>query len=310
MLDIQTKKKLFFDKKAHAAPVRDISLYESSQDVIVSCGYDCNINIFDLRKRSMVQQYKQVHPMSTVCVSPCGIFCVAGNLKGDVISYDFRCMKEPLDTQRIHDSAVVRVGFIPSVNCTSDISTPERTDTCSNLETTTSMYVSATSGRDSFAKFVDLCHYNNLATAEVSTPNRNDSWTDLMPAKRCHDFSMESMAETPTRMSIGNRSEFRLKLMPRTSLDRVVSKVGLIEQTDCETDAAKPNAKFNDHFAESEEITEEDGDTHVRMEDKEQFGLHNASTAMGRKRRSTFHESFFSHIKSMDSQIFHYSFIH
>lgn len=209
MLDVQTKKKLFAERLAHSAPVRDISMFDSSQDVFVSCGYDCYINVFDLRRRLKVQQHKQDHPMSTVCVSPCGTFCVAGNLKGDIISYDFRNMKEPIDTKRAHDSAVVRVAFVPSVSSNSEM-TMDHIVSSSSLELTPSTRSSTShrnSGMNSFYKFVDVCHYNNAAAPEENTPKPNrNSWLDLVPAKKFHDFSMESMAETPSRLSIGGNN--------------------------------------------------------------------------------------------------------
>ncbi|XP_031619153.1 uncharacterized protein LOC116338185 isoform X2 [Contarinia nasturtii] len=337
MLDIQTKKKLFYEKTAHDAPIRDISMYDS-QDLFVSCGFDCNINVFDLRKRLKVQQYKQPHPMSTVCLSPCGMFCVAGNLKGDVISYDFRSMKEPLDTKRVHDSTVVRVAFIPSLGTVPNL-LPEQTENFSMSESP--MYVSARSqrsgSRDSFAKFVDLCHYNNVATAEASTPKRRDSWADLMPVNKIHDFSMDSLADTPCRMSYGNRSELRLIRTPRVSLEpSIAPKIEAVEQTDAgvkvivtdfdgaqkrgiadsQLENRKPlgmhNSKQRSTFLESF-----GGHIQNTITSKSTIEVQNASNAlstpttalsnvrmnmgMGRKRRSTFHESFFTDIKNTNT---------
>ncbi|XP_055309268.1 uncharacterized protein LOC129573096 [Sitodiplosis mosellana] len=319
MLDIQTKKKLFFDKTAHAAPIRDISMFASSQDLLVSCGYDCNINVFDLRKRTVVQQHKQPHPMSTVCVSSCGTFCVAGNLKGDVISYDFRSMKEPLDTKRLHDSAVVRVAFVSSVTTTSNI-TLDQTMSATSLEATGSMAFSTpqASGGESFAKFVDLCHYNNLAATDSATPKRRDSWADLMPVRKIHDFSMDSMAETPSRMSMGveNRSELRLKRLSRTPLDQsVLSNVTSVEQneTDIEikvTDFDEPKDSKSQHvkrvqlpdrdnFGDLQKIQEETTETDAttsQLEVKRPLGEHDNNVSKGRKRRSTFFEMFSSNL--------------
>lgn len=314
MLDIQTKKKLFIDKKAHDAPIRDISMYASSQDLFVSCGYDCNINVFDLRKRSVVQQHKQSHPMSTVCVSSCGTFCVAGNLKGDVISYDFRSMKEPLDTKRLHDSAVVRVAFVPSINSVSNM-TLEQTANCTGLETPGSMTFSTprATSEESFAKFVDVCHFKNKAAADADagTPKRRESWSDLMPARKCHDFSTDSMAETPSRMSLGmeNRSELHLKRMSRMSLDQsILSNVTPVKQNesitavkvtdfdeekDSKAHVKRVHLAERDIFGDLQKIQEETseiGATSNQSEIKKPQVECNAPK--GRKRRSTFFDAF------------------
>lgn len=330
MLDIQTKKKLFVDKSAHEAPVRDISMFEFSQDIFVSCGYDCNIKVFDLRKRGAIEKHKQSHPMSTVCVSPCGTFCVAGNLKGDVISYDFRSMKDPLDTKRIHDSAVVRVAFVPSITSTENLNIDYSiSSTCYEA----SMYKSTSSGSrhsnnvDSFAKFVDVCHHINGAVAEMATPKRGrDSWADLMPVRKMHDFSIDSVAETPNRMSgIGSdfRSELRLKRQSRLSTDpNVLSVVGSdIENKLPELDISKEQTPKlrrtrlaeSDRFGDLQQIREETSETDSKLRIDSQLEMktplvesNHANLLKGRKRRSTFHDSFSMHIKSKQFTIFNY----
>lgn len=327
MLDIQTKKKLFFDRAAHDAPIRDISMFESSQDVFVSCGYDCNIKLFDLRKRSVVQKYKQPHPMSTVCVSSCGTFCVAGNLKGDVISYDFRSMKDPLDTERVHDSAVVRVAFVPSMASTDNL-TADYSINCTNYELSTPLYKSTRSSVsgsrqsnnvDSFAKFVDVCHHINGVDSEEATPKRSrDTWADLMQPRKKHDFSMDSIAETPNRMSgIGGdfRSELRLKRQSRSSIDQSVVSNFAHDIEIKATDLDAPNdqtpkmrrnrmaepERFGDLQLIQEETSESDGKLRSESQLEKKMPLaesNNAHVAVGRKRRSTFHDSFSMHIKS------------
>lgn len=315
MLDIQTKKKLFFDKTAHDAPIRDISMFESSQDLFISCGYDCNINVFDLRKRTVVQQHKQPHPMSTVCVSSCGTFCVAGNLKGDVISYDFRSMKEPLDTKRLHDSAVVRVAFVPSITSTSNI-TLDQTVNSTQLESTGSMAFSTpqASGGESFAKFVDLCHYNNLAVIDANTPKRHESWSDLMPGRKPHDFSMDSVAETPM-----GRSELRLKRLSRASLDQSIQSnvtsadqneinfeikvTDFDEQRDLKAQHDKrAHLGERDKFGDLQNIQEESTEA-SHLEVKRPLDEHDSNMNKGRKRRSTFFDMFSKDLRSEMTRI-------
>lgn len=229
ILDIQSKKKIFFEKKAHSQPCRDLSMISASPDTIVSCGYDCNLNVYDLRKRSMVQQSQQAHPLSTVCLSPCGTFCVAGNLKGDVISFDFRNLKEALNTKRCHDGGggVIRVAFIPS-SCESNTMLDKFGDTMNATNLATPLLPPAIKVReetsDSFIKFIDLCHSNNDVVRKASCDKR-DSFFDLASPKRNHDFSTDSVLMSPSRLSIGSTadySELRLKRLSRISMNNSV----------------------------------------------------------------------------------------
>lgn len=221
MFDIQTKKKLFFDKAAHSSPTRDIAMSAVSSDVFMSCGFDCKINIYDLRKRSMVQQYTQSHPLSTVALSACGTYCAAGNLKGDLIAFDFRNMKSPLDTKRAHDSAVVRVAFVPLVG-DSNGTLEQFGETMNATNMVTPLPPPAVRQKDttdSFSKFVDLC-INKDQARKSPLSGKRDSFFDSSPAQNCHDFSMDSMAESPSRLSLGaDRSELRLRRVSRTSLN-------------------------------------------------------------------------------------------
>lgn len=221
MFDIQTKKKLFFDKTAHSSPTRDIAMSVSSSDVFMSCGFDCNINIYDLRKRSMVQQYTQPHPMSTVAMSTCGAFCVAGNLKGDIMSYDFRNMKAPLDTRRVHDGSVIRVAFVPAVSDSNGTLDPfgESANATNLVTPLPPPAIRQKESTESFSKFIDLC-INKDQARESSPSGKRDSFFDLVPAQNFHDFSVDSIATSPSRMSLGaDHSELRLKRVSRNSMN-------------------------------------------------------------------------------------------
>lgn len=185
-------------------------MFTSNQDTFISCGYDCNINVFDMRKRSIVQQYKQPYSLSTICISACGTFCVAGNLKGDITSFDFRHMKEPLDMKRAHDTTVVRVAFIPSEATEISFATND-----SMLDNTNRKSIGVKDDMMSFAKFIDVCHYNNIAEQcdFETTERKQDSWAEFMNAKKISDQSPFAMFDTSARLSVGleNISELRLK---------------------------------------------------------------------------------------------------
>lgn len=258
MYDTQTKQKLFYDEKAHQASVRDISMFESP-DVFVSCSYDSKINVYDLRTDSIVQQHKQDYPLSCVCVTSCGKSCVAGNLKGDIIAFDFRNLKDALNTKRIYNSAVTRVAFIAST--TSNVNSIHDSYVSANSDFVTSLYKSVSSvssasishqssGLESF----DTCQRNNSTIVDDVTPKRRDSWADLMPVQKVHDFSMDSMAETPSRMSMGVdfQSDSQIMFQSRYSAEQSMNldPKNHIEQIIPEVKITQPKERREKHVIE------------------------------------------------------------
>lgn len=226
--DIQSKRKIFQEKAAHSAPCRDISMSPAMPDILVSCAYDCKVNVYDIRKRNVVQQIVQSHPLACVSLSPCGTFMCTGNLKGDIASFDFRNLKEPIDTKRVHDDGgVIRVAFVPTLG---DINTSGKSANCSSLIKESTMTSSPSlsfdpMGRmsvgsdcpDAFGKFIDNC-IANTADSHQSSPRR-DSWLDIGANRISHDFSVDSIL-SPSRMSLGaDHSELRLKRISRSSLN-------------------------------------------------------------------------------------------
>lgn len=191
---------------------------DATPEVFMTCSYDCNLNVYDLRKRNIVKQAKQAKPLSTVALSPCGTFCIAGNLKGDLITYDFRNLKEELGIKRAHNSAVVRAAFVPSVS-DSNTTMDRLGDSLQSIAThmaTPLVTPHQANANDSFHQFIDLCM--NRDSRDASSPLRNrDSLLELVPS---HDFSMDSVI-SPSRMSVGalDFSELRLKRLPRISLN-------------------------------------------------------------------------------------------
>lgn len=114
--DVQGLRKIFHASEAHSAPCRDISMCTSQPALLVSVGYDCKINIFDIRRnraQASTDRLTYSHPLSTVALSECGTYLCAGNLKGELIAYDMRSTKAPLAVRSVHDAAVTRVAFVP-----------------------------------------------------------------------------------------------------------------------------------------------------------------------------------------------------
>lgn len=170
-----THLQLFFEKHAHKEPAQDIAMCAVSSDVFASCGYDAHINVYDMRRKAMMQQHKQPHPLSTICLSPCGGYCAVGNVKGEVYSFDFRNLKEPLSVRCVHKHAVIRVAFISAESAEASDTPADGTNaTNADVKSRDSISSTGSAGTADLAAQV-LSPYNANTTS-----NRRDSWASLL----------------------------------------------------------------------------------------------------------------------------------
>ncbi|XP_053662311.1 uncharacterized protein LOC128711459 [Anopheles marshallii] len=113
LYDTQAKKTLFSQNAAHAAPCRDVAMVESHPDYLFSVGYDNVINIFDTRRKETASQIQSNYPFESLAIAEDGVHFAVGNLKGYVYGYDMRNLKDPLNMQKIHQSCVNSIAFVP-----------------------------------------------------------------------------------------------------------------------------------------------------------------------------------------------------
>ena len=113
IFDIAAKKIHFQDKEAHDAPCRDIAMPEDIPDRLLTCGCDSIIKIYDTRLKPTGIQIQSYCGLSTICVTKCGGIFAAGNLKGDVLTYDMRNLRQPLATMKVGNELVTRINFLP-----------------------------------------------------------------------------------------------------------------------------------------------------------------------------------------------------
>lgn len=219
VMDSQSKRTIFQDKQAHrSAPCSDISWTNGSRDTLVTVGYDCMMNVYDMRTRSATSCIKNPHPFSTVATSSCGTYCVAGNLKGDIFSYDFRNFKSALTSNRAHDGIVVRVGFIPTTDGKNKSETSVAASEMSTEITTGTGLASpnkdAHRRRDSFDEFLNMCPMRR------ATMNRRDSFLDMDvgPIKTQHTF--DSSCESRNSIALSTSEISDLKLLPKQATDK------------------------------------------------------------------------------------------
>lgn len=149
-----------------------------------------------------MQKHEQSHPLSTMCVSSCGSYCVAGNLKGEVITFDFRHLKQPLNMRRVHDHAVIRVAFIPAKSA-EPIAMENNPVELTNVEGTRD---SECRSRDSFSTATSSLADVGLQETSImdvnTSINRRDSWASLINFKMPNNMSMND--SQMSRLSIGS----------------------------------------------------------------------------------------------------------
>lgn len=112
--DIASKRIHFQQKDAHDAPCRDIAMPEDIPDRLLTCGCDSLVKIFDTRKKGTGIQIRSSCGLSCISVSKCGGFVCVGNLKGDIITYDMRSLRQPLTKMKVDNELVTRVTFMPT----------------------------------------------------------------------------------------------------------------------------------------------------------------------------------------------------
>lgn len=259
VLDTQSKRTFFQDKTAHKSPCPDIAWSATKPDTLVTVGYDCTLNIYDLRRKTVVTQTRNEHPYSTVCLSACGLYCCAGNLKGDVISYDFRNLKEPLACKRTHDTNVIRVAFVPP-QLKSDkritfytAAEPISPDIQNKVDTAVApVNERAAKRRDSFNDLIDMCC---MVTPAIVVPPKKDvkknrdSFLDIdVGESDSEQLSTNNVNLTDFPHPSSNRySELRLK---RTSKSRasLTPNLSTVKQSDGEEDSSSKLSNQDDVF--------------------------------------------------------------
>ena len=72
--DIHQKSKIYHNTDAHYAACRDLAMSKSLSDTLISVSYDCTLNIFDLRRKSVTSKIKFFSHLTTAALSDCGTY--------------------------------------------------------------------------------------------------------------------------------------------------------------------------------------------------------------------------------------------
>lgn len=184
LYDIQAKRKVF-QSSVHKSPCSDLAMSTANENCLITVGYDKMINLFDTRKKITSIQMSALHPLSAVALSACGSYICVGNLKGQLLGYDFRNVKEPLIvTKNVHNSSVKRITFLPDGKNTSMSFNDQHLENAEPVNR-----------RDSVSNFFDY-HYKRL------------------PEEK-RDFSrLFSVGNFSTRISLGHDLKMPLEEIP------------------------------------------------------------------------------------------------
>ncbi|GAB0095559.1 hypothetical protein DMENIID0001_109550 [Sergentomyia squamirostris] len=218
LYDGQAKKKIFHVNRAHTTPCRDFVASHINETCLFSAGLDCYINIYDTRKKAIVQQVKTEHPLSTITLSPTSLECIVGNLKGELVVFDARKMLQPVKKAQVHNGLVARLAFVPPEKNNSDIAidftTPVPEDESIGV---------GSSLNDSVDVF-DMLPWMKKDKANNEATTRRDSFMEFLQSVKTDENSRRSM-DFEKRRSLSRRS------LTRSNQDSEEEKENLIDQS-------------------------------------------------------------------------------
>lgn len=168
--------------------------------------------MYDIRRGAMMQQHAQSHPLSTICLSPCGQYCATGNLKGEVMTFDFRNLQQPLCERRIHYHAVVRVAFISDSDSHSLSGHSMHATSIESAKSKTGDSLSIGAAASPFGSGLhEASPYCKDANTSI---DRNNSWASLLQFRAQNTSMNDSMMRRLSVESCANVTGVGLGIQP------------------------------------------------------------------------------------------------
>lgn len=112
VLNVNLKRTMYSIGKAHKSNCADISWLPSAPATLVSVG-GTTMKVFDTRQNVTLSVTDHGYSYSTVAVSPCEKYCCVGDVKGSIMTYDFRNIRTAVQTNNCHDGIVTNLRFLP-----------------------------------------------------------------------------------------------------------------------------------------------------------------------------------------------------
>ncbi|XP_037295195.1 uncharacterized protein LOC115451797 isoform X1 [Manduca sexta] len=110
--DITTNKDKVFFENVHASPVSDIAFSLINRDVMLSCGYDKIMHVYDVRLQNVVSTIRTSYTLTSLAINTDNQVGL-GTRNGIVLIYDLRDLTIPFKVLKGHEDEVRRVAFQP-----------------------------------------------------------------------------------------------------------------------------------------------------------------------------------------------------
>lgn len=110
--DITTNKDRVFFENVHASPVSDFAYSLINKDVMLSCGYDKIMHVYDVRLQNVVSTIRTSQTLTSLALNPDNQVSL-GTKNGIVVIYDLRDLTNPFKVLKGHDEEVRKVAFQP-----------------------------------------------------------------------------------------------------------------------------------------------------------------------------------------------------
>ncbi|RVE49195.1 hypothetical protein evm_006202 [Chilo suppressalis] len=198
--DITTNKDKVVFENVHASPVSDFAYSLINKDVMLSCGYDKIMHVYDVRLQNVVSTIKTPYTLTSIAINVDNQVAL-GSKNGIALIYDLRDLTNPFKVLKGHEEEVRKVAFQPSrQKISTDISLREEAET--NLSPR--KMPSPVRNRTSDMFFItDTPPKNNLSEVSGQVEARADSFLVMMGLdKTNNDFDDDVNKSEHNRRSV------------------------------------------------------------------------------------------------------------
>ncbi|KAL0869542.1 hypothetical protein ABMA27_005809 [Loxostege sticticalis] len=199
--DITTNKDKVMFENVHASPVSDFAFSLINKDVMLSCGYDKIMHVYDVRLQNVVSTIRTPYTLTSLAINVDNQVAL-GTKNGLVLVYDLRDLTNPFKVLKGHEEEVRHVAFQPSRKKTMSTEVSLREETESNLTPHKMQSPVRTRTSDMFFIADTPPRSNNLEVSATGTENKADSFLVMMGLdKTNNDFDDDVNKTTEDRKS-------------------------------------------------------------------------------------------------------------
>lgn len=110
--DVTTNRDKSFFESVHAAPVSDFVFSHVNKDVMLSCGFDKVMHVYDIRLQNVVSTIRTSHTLTSMAINTDNLVAL-GSKNGVILVYDLRELTNPFKILSDHEEEVRTVAFQP-----------------------------------------------------------------------------------------------------------------------------------------------------------------------------------------------------